>query len=122
VSDEFLTTLELMPTLAAAAGAKTRDGVMLDGYDMLPTLAGQAPSPRQEMFWEFRGQKAARIGNYKWIASDRASGLYDLAADVGESSDLTQKNPALAADMAGRWDAWRKQMDQAEPRGPFRDY
>jgi arylsulfatase A-like enzyme len=122
VSDEFLTTLEIMPTLAFAAGAKTPDGVILDGYDMLPTLAGQAPSPRQEMYWEFRGQKAARIGNYKWIDSDRASGLYDLATDIGESKDLTANHPALAGDIASRWTAWQKQMDQAEPRGPFRDY
>ena len=74
------------------------------------------------MFWEFRGQKAARIGNYKWIDSDRASGLYDLAADIGESKDLTANHSALAGDIASRWTAWQKQMDQAEPRGPFRDY
>src|SRR5207248_10308340 len=61
VSDEFLTTLELMPTLAATTGAQTPPRVTLDGYNMLPTLAGDAPSPRTEMFWEYRGQKAARI-------------------------------------------------------------
>ncbi|MBW8885819.1 MAG: sulfatase-like hydrolase/transferase, partial [Planctomycetia bacterium] len=44
VSDEFLTTLELLPTLATAAGAAPPRGVQLDGYDMLPTLAGSAAS------------------------------------------------------------------------------
>jgi arylsulfatase A-like enzyme len=121
VSDEFLTTLELLPTLAAAAGAAPKD-IVLDGYDMLPTLAGQSPSPRKEMFWEFRGQKAARIGNYKWIEADNYRGLFDLASDVGEKNDLTEKQPAIASQIAGRWAAWRKQMDQTEPRGPFRDY
>jgi arylsulfatase A-like enzyme len=122
VSDEFLTTLELMPTLAAATGAKTPDGVTLDGYNMLPTLAGQSPSPRQEMFWEFRGQKAARLGNYKWIDSQQAKGLYDLPKDIGEKDDLSSKLPEVAADISARWTAWRKTMDAAEPRGPFRDY
>jgi arylsulfatase A-like enzyme len=122
VSDEFLTTLELMPTFAAAAGTEVPTGLALDGYNMLPALAGQSPSPRKEMFWENRGQKAARIGNLKWIESERASGLYDLTSDLGESNDLSAKMPQRAAEIAARWTAWRKEMDQSEPRGPFRDY
>jgi arylsulfatase A-like enzyme len=122
VSDEFLATLELLPTLAGAAGAELPRNVVFDGYNMLPTLAGSAASPRQEMFWEFRGQKAARIGNYKWLDADKATGLYDLASDVGEKQDLSKTKPELATDISARWAAWRKQMDEAEPRGPFRDY
>jgi arylsulfatase A-like enzyme len=122
VCDEFLTTLELFPTLAAASGATLPDGLALDGYDMLPTLADKTPSPRKEMFWEFRGQKAARIGNWKWIDSEKSKGLFDLSADVSETTDLSASKPQLAADMASRWAEWRQQMDAAEPRGPFRDY
>jgi arylsulfatase A-like enzyme len=122
VSDEFATTLELMPTLAAAARAKLPEGVTLDGHDLMPVLRGQSASPRKQMFWEFRGQKAARVGNYKWIESERASGLYNLASDVGEKNDLSADRPDLAADIRSRWAAWRKEMDAAEPRGPFRDY
>jgi arylsulfatase A-like enzyme len=120
--DELLTTLELFPTLAAAAGAKPPEGLVLDGYDMLSTLQGKAGSPRKEMFWEFRGQRAARVGNYKWIDSDRAKGLYDLQADPGEKHDLSASQPQLAAKLAARWTAWQKEMEAAEPRGPFRDY
>jgi arylsulfatase A-like enzyme len=122
VSDEFLTTLELLPTLAAAAGTTPPAGIVLDGYDMLPTLAGKSPSPRSEMFWEFRGQKAARIGNHKWLDSQQGTGLYDLTSDLGEKNDLSQQLPRIAADISARWTAWRKTMDEAEPRGPFRDY
>jgi arylsulfatase A-like enzyme len=122
VSDEFLTTLELLPTLAVAARTHPPAGIALDGYDMLPTLADSAPSPRKEMFWEFRGQKAARIGNYKWLDSEQRRELFDLASDVGEKNDLSAKQPNIAADIASRWTAWRKAIDEAEPRGPFRDY
>lgn len=122
VSDEFLTTLEILPTLAAAAGAQLPADLALDGTDMLPTLAGKSASPRTEMYWEFRGQKAARIGQYKWLEAAQGRGLYDLARDVGETQDLSQQLPAVAADIAARWAAWRKTMDDAPPRGPFRDY
>jgi len=122
VRDDFATTLELMPTLAAAAAAPLLTGVELDGYDLLPTLCEGTKSPRGEMFWEFRGEKAARVGTYKWIDSPRAKGLYDLSSDPGENNDLSAARLTVAADIQARWAAWRKEMDAAEPRGPFRDY
>ena len=122
VSDEFLTTLELLSTLAAAAGAKLPEGVVLDGHNMLAVLRGEAASPRNEMFWEFRGEKAARIGRYKWLQTEQATGLFDLTADLGESRDLSADQPELVAEFQSRWAAWRKDMEAAEPRGPFRDY
>jgi arylsulfatase A-like enzyme len=74
------------------------------------------------MFWEFRGQKAARIGKYKWLEAQPGRGLFDLSTDLGESHDLAAELPQVAADMAARWAAWRNTMDATEPRGPFRDY
>lgn len=118
VRDDFLTTLELFPTLAAAAQAPLLQGVTLDGVDMLPVLAGKAPSPRETMFWEYRRQKAARVGSWKWIDAETACGLYDLSTDVSEKHDPSAEHPEIAA----RWDAWRAEMEAAEPRGPFRDY
>jgi arylsulfatase A-like enzyme len=120
VSDEFLTTLEFLPTFLALNGERLR--AALDGFDMLPVLQGKATSPRKEMFWEFRGEKAARVGDLKWIDSAKAKGLYHLASDPGEKHDLSAAKPEVAADIESRWAAWRKQMDAAEPRGPFRDY
>ena len=65
------TALELLPTLATIAGAKPLAGVILDGFDMLPVLQGKAKSTRTEMFWEHQGEKAARVGNYKWLEQRR---------------------------------------------------
>lgn len=120
--DEFLTSLELFPTIAAAAGARLRKDVILDGFDMLPVLRGQSMATRTEMFWEFRGDKAARIGQFKWLESEKGRGLFDLSNDPGEEQDLTESKPEVAARLRERYAAWRKEMDAAEPRGPFRDY
>ncbi|MBI5687990.1 MAG: sulfatase-like hydrolase/transferase [Verrucomicrobia bacterium] len=122
VTDEFLTSLELLPTLAAAAGAKPTPGVKLDGFDLLPVLRGEKKSPRTEMFWQRRSDKAARVGQWKWVESARGGGLFDLSTDLAETRDLSTEKPDVLARVKGRFEAWRKEMDAAEPRGPFRDY
>lgn len=122
VTDEFLTTLELFPTLLSVTGVAPSRDVKLDGFDMLPVLTGNQSSSRQEMFWQRRSDKAARVGNWKWIESSKANGLFDLATDPGESHDLSKQNPEQFELMKSRFAAWRREMDATEPRGPFRDY
>ena len=122
VTDAFLTSLEIFPTLLAAAGVSPEPGVNLDGFDMLRVLAGRAESPRREMFWQRRGDRAVRSGNWKWCDSAKARGLYDLASDPGEKRDLSAEKPEIAAKLKTRWEEWRREMDTTEPRGPFRDY
>ena len=122
ITGEFLTTLEISPTLLAAAGTQAPAGIVLDGFDMLPILLGNQPSPRTEMFWQRRSDKAARVGNWKWVESQKGRGLYDLATDIAETRDLSKENPDIVELLQNRFAAWRKEMDQTEPRGPFRDY
>lgn len=121
-SDEFLTSLEILPTLANATGAASPKNIVLDGFDMLPVLQGKQKSPRKEMFWQRRGDKAARVANWKWVDSSRGSGLFDLAQDLGEQHDLSGDKPEVLEMVKTRFDTWRKTMDKAEPRGPFRDF
>lgn len=146
VCDEFLTTLEMFPTLVAAAGAlpeedrifegsgvlrrrsessageSSEEDVLLDGFDMLPVLRGEWPRARETMFWERRTDRAARVGRYKWVESEKGGGLYDLAADVGEKHDLSAERPEVLAEMKARFAEWKAEMEVAEPRGPFRDW
>lgn len=122
VRNDLLTSLEVLPTVAAVANAELPKGVVLDGFNMIPALRGDKPSPRTEMFWQRRDDKAARVGSYKWVSTGKGEGLYDLSKDVGEKDDLSQAEPQTLARLRERWAAWRKQMDDSEPRGPFRDY
>ncbi len=122
VTDEFLTSLEFFPTFVAAAGARAPAGVKLDGFDLVPVLRGEKPSPRTEMFWQRRGDRAARVGNWKWVQSQKGSGLFDLAKDRGEKKDLSKDNPEVAARLKASWEKWRGEMDASPARGPFRDY
>lgn len=122
VTDEFLTALEIAPTLLAATGAPAPEGVVMDGFDMLPILRGERKSPRNEMFWQRRADKAARVGQWKWLESAKGKGLYDLSSDLGETRDLSEEKPEVLQMMREKFAAWRQAMDETEPRGPFRDY
>src|SRR5262249_18513634 len=109
------------PTFAKAAGAKLPD-VKLDGFDMLPMLSGEKPSPREEMFWQRRSEIGARVGQWKWVQSEKGGGLFDLSKDLEEKTDLSREHPGELAMVKSRYEAWHKAMDDSEPRGPFRDY
>ena len=123
VNGEFLTSLEVLPSLAAAAGAELPAGVALDGFDWWPALRGEAASPRQEMFWQRKNRIGARVGKWKWVVMDGgAGGLFDLDEDIGESRDLSPEQPDVLEKVRRRYRHWVKEMEAAEPRGPFRDF
>ncbi|MHC4558399.1 MAG: sulfatase-like hydrolase/transferase [Planctomycetota bacterium] len=122
VSNEYLSSMEIFPMICGAAGIRPPQGVVLDGFDMTAILAGRQKSPRKEMFWQRRGDKAARVGNYKWVESSRGSGLFDLSADIGEQHDLSKERPDVLKRIKLRFAAWEKLMAEAEPRRPFRNF
>jgi len=128
VCHEFLSSLELFPSLASATGATLPRDVVLDGFDWWSVLRGQEKSPRQEMFWQRKDSIGARVGHWKWVdrgshhSPEQRGGLFDLKADIGEQHDLSQARPEVLAMIKTRHANWRKEMEAAEPRGPFRDY
>jgi len=121
-SDAFLTSLEIVPTLCAATGVAPPEGVALDGFDMLPVLQGKTDSSRDEMFWQRKLDRGARVGHWKWVESSRGGGLFDLRKDIGERRDLSAERPEMLKRVQARFANWEKQMQAAEPRGPFRDF
>jgi len=121
-SDAMASTLDLFPTFLSWAGAAPPKDVVLDGRDLTPLLTGQAGSVRNELYWEWRGSRAARVGNWKWVDAGEKPALFDLSADPGEKNDLSAPRPEVADALRGAWNSWRQKMHEAEPRGPFRDY
>ncbi len=121
-SDAFLSALEIFPTAAHAAGADVPAGVAIDGYDALATLQGAKPSPREEIFFNRRGDYGARVGKWKLVSSRDGGGLFDLSEDIGEKRDLSKDLPDVKARLEARYRAWEREMDQAEPRGPYKNF
>ncbi len=121
-SDAFLTSLEILPTLLAEVGLPIPSGLTLDGYDMMGVLASGESSPRTQMFWQRKNDRAVRVDDWKWVESGHGTGLFNLATDIGEKTDLSRNQPARLTEMKQHFSRWRTAMDNCPPRGPFRDY
>ncbi|TWT94408.1 sulfatase-like hydrolase/transferase [Stieleria varia] len=122
VCGEFLTSLEIVPSLLAATSTPTPKDLKLDGFDWWPTLRGESSSPRSEMFWRRKDDWAVRAADWKYVSMGGKTALFDLNADISERTDLTEKHPEVVREMKQRLSDWDAEMDAAPPRGPFRDF
>ena len=112
VYDQPVSTLDILPTACAVAGAKPTS--TLDGVELLPHFLGDnANPPHAALFWRFGPQKAVRKGQWKLVDvrdfdTKTQSGwqLYDLATDIGEKNDLAATKPEMVAELSKAWDKW----------------
>ncbi len=92
---------DMFPTFAELAGAKVPSE--LDGASIVPTLTGQSGKQkrRDHFYWEAAPQQAARRGDWKVYrrAPDRPVELYNLASDIGETTNVANAQPEIAKAM-----------------------
>jgi arylsulfatase A-like enzyme len=107
--------LDLFPTILAAAGMDVKDEWKLDGVNLLPHLTGESnTAPHDLLYWRMGNQFAVRKGNWKLVRNDESPAqLYDLAADIGETIDLSDKHPLTFKELETAWKAWNGTL--AEP-------
>lgn len=75
--------------------------------------------PHETIYWRFGKQWAVRRHDLELVVSKGGSGkpeLYDLAADLSESSDLADQRPETVKELQTLWDTWS--AEQAQPRLP----
>jgi arylsulfatase A-like enzyme len=108
-------SLDILPTAVGAAGGKLPEA-KLDGVNLLPYLKGEkAEPPHEALFWRFGQQSAIRKGQWKLVkVGNQPLELYDLASDIGESSNLAEQKPDVLKELEAAWKQWNSQL--AEPR------
>jgi arylsulfatase A-like enzyme len=94
---------DFLATAAELSGAAPPAG--LDSLSFVPTLLGQGEQQAHDfLYWEFYEQgsfQALRMGDWKAVVrpvGGEAVELYDLATDVGETTDVAARRP----DVVGR--------------------
>ena len=98
VSDEIVTSMDLLPTFAVLSGGEIPQDRILDGRDVSDILLGRpgAKSPHDAFYYYWQHDlRAVRSGPWKLI---RESGeLFNLEEDVGETWDVAKDNPEVVA-------------------------
>jgi arylsulfatase A len=128
-------TIDILPTVAGLIGAKLPDH-KIDGRDIWPLMAGEdgAESPHEAYFMYYGKQlQAVRSGKWKLhfphgyrtmagkpggregIPADYSQAkigkeLFDLDADIGETTDVASKHPEIVERLSALADAMRKDL------------
>ena len=111
--DAPLSVLDLDATILTRADADLED---LDGIDLGPWLAGaRTDPPRERLHWRRGPVATIRDGDLKAIRVEgRHTLLFDLAADPGETKDLSAERTGEVVALLARLAAWEHGL--ARPR------
>ena len=106
-----MSTLDILPTALAAAGAVAPADLELDGHDVMPLLDGSAEVlGRERLVWRNYPTAAVRSGDMKLIKpnQDEPGGfLYDLSHDVREQNDISAERPEDVDSLEAMIEGWR---------------
>ena len=142
-TDAPISVTDLLPTIAAATGAKVPANV--DGVNIVPYLQGKtSKQPHKALFWrttehaalqrQRRQPKATvyiphiaavREGKWKMVVLDDAGPnehieLYDLVRDPSEKNDLASKEEKVVKRLSGELAKWRSTLKpQVIPQNPI---
>lgn len=119
-------SMDLTATILDASGNLASHDRPLDGETLRPILTQSGPLKRDALcfhypHYAFHGNNhpggAIRKGNYKLIErfADNGIELYDLAADLGESRNIADEHPELAAELLKDLHAWQKEIGAKMP-------
>ena len=121
---ELSVTLDVMPTMLAAAGIRTPPAHRLDGRDLLGVLSAAERFESRRLFWGHGRSRAMRHGAWKLIRGapgQPAPQLFDLKQDLAERSDLASQQPARLREMLAAVASWEVETSRdaaPQPRTP----
>jgi arylsulfatase A len=132
--DAMAGTIDLLPTFVTLAGGTVPAEPVIDGRDIAGLLLGTSREPPRDAHYYFRDQtlEAVRAGRWKLAvapqvesmgqpgkvpASMDAPRLYDLEADLGETTDVAARHPDVVARLAARARRMAEELSGARAPG-----
>ncbi len=122
VYNDIVSSLDIVPTAAAAAGVALPTDRDYDGLNIRPYLSGQQIAPVRTLYWRWfglgqTGPPAAattiwgvRSGPLKLVVerdkNNLPPALYNLTADIGETQDLAAVQPQDVASLTQLYAQW----------------
>jgi arylsulfatase A-like enzyme len=112
VSEQQCLTMDWAATVLDAAGVACHPDYPFDGVSLMPALRDPASVTERPLYWRMnhRGQRAHRLGRWKYLRVDGNDYLFDLESDERERANLGGRDPDRLAAMRDSWEAWNETM------------
>jgi arylsulfatase A len=146
-SDEPVSGVDLLPTLCALTRMELPNDRKIDGSDICPLFEGESIKRATPLYWQFHHaangpQVAMREGDWKILAYTygenpgpgssitaeamehinsanlKSFELYNLKADIGETTNLAEREPARLEAMKARLTKLYREIQQENPTWP----
>jgi arylsulfatase A-like enzyme len=109
-----VSSLDVFPTALALAGVPMPTNHPPDGVNLMPYLTGANPNtPHPDLFWRVGGGKQLAIRDHdeKLVRfRNEPEALYDLAADIGETNDLSGIHTNEVKQLDATLEGWNKTL------------
>ena len=112
VSAQQCLTMDWSATMLDAAGVAADPAYPLDGVSLRAVLADPRHEFERPLHWRMnhRGQRALRIGDWKYLRVDGHDYLFNIAADERERANQASQAPERLRAMRAAWEAWNATM------------
>lgn len=111
-SKQLMGSVDLLPTLASLANITLHNSLKLDGMDLSQALLDQGQSTINRAVYNHWNQKTSvRIQNYRLDDENR---LYDITVDNGQTTDISEKFPAIRDSLVALKKQWEKEVNALE--------
>lgn len=110
---QVVTTMDWTATILAAGKGKPHKAFPLDGIDIMPILTQKSQPVDRTLFWRVTQraqQKAARIGDWKYLKDQNGEYLFHIAKDEGEKNNLKDQNPEIFNRLKAALEKWESTM------------
>jgi arylsulfatase A-like enzyme len=111
VSEQQCLTMDWSATMLIAAGVNADKDYPFDGVNLISVLNDQITFERP-VFWRMnhRGQRAYRLGEWKYLMIDGKEYLFNICNDSRERSNLAHREQQRLASMREAWNTWNATM------------
>lgn len=108
-----VSSLDIFPTVLAAAGIDGPKNLELDGVNLIPYLSGENSSaPHTQLFWRWGNHnRAIRSGDWKLVTTEgKSEMLFNLVRDPAERKDLSKDQQETVSRLKAEYEEWNSQL------------
>ena len=125
IDDTPVCSVDILPTLADAAGAPQTMYNNIDGLSLISLIRDRKPLAERPLFWHYphysnqlgRPAGAVRQGDFKLVElyENNRLELYNLTKDIGEKNNLADKMPDKTKQLHSKLKDWRASVGAQMP-------